>query len=866
MNDDLSICSQILLPFLADDEVLNECNSKHTATALVQFLQMVSSMEDDANVFQSILESAKVTDTMNLAQYRNSVMNLVVDKQLTSLKQYKKQFNSEQLIYVYYALSKQILARTLDPENSKEVKFIYQMTLTLHRYILLYVTKKSTPIQTSIKDTTKNLIRINDILLNVLGNKHLVPHLYDWLFSGHETLNSIDFYLHIVRMIVNHPNTFVLYGGGKNSDHKYLKIERGSESFQIDFSGRVSNAGAKKKKSDHTQNKDISGIESAANPSDQAYNINYSGFFKDAKKHIETIIEAKPGKSENSKSGNGGNSYERHPTPPEPFEVFNESIIPALFNDIDYADQAFYPKESSRFPHTIKFLEDVESLSEEKKKPPTLRQQMKHCKAFSAAVTKYRLLLTTDYDTPTLSQLSFFLQTLLEKPFTKNKVDSTLYSEQDIQRIMLVACIVTGIEYDRLIQILERSSNSRNRVEIIKEKYLHLQLDESLQVQDDLNENLFHKTERNITYKLPYILDLLLDDVIKHFNQYHFLKNANQKEFIESYIQDMAVKIHFKPKDLWRLSLTYRREELTSDVNAMYAMGKFQQNDKPRMHYHTTPKRSVIHSKWLEKYSEILGTESLLATAMGLNPYQPKPVSKETGTELTGSKKYIKDESLTLFFKEISSLYFKTNDPYIKHNLLSIHLRYAMSVLLGTREYNGSDHFSKISYSIGVMITSEKAQTELSGTRIIPMCKTIVDMIRNYIHYCQLHFKITPLQPFLFRSISKTKDWKPYPSEITFKASMKEFTSDMLIASMYDNISTFIRDVPLNIGRYIASNHFEKMGLNYHYLEAYLGHYFAGAEQHGKFSSMDTQEYIRSIANMTESFAHRYGIRKLINV
>jgi len=864
-NNNSTVCKHLLLPFLADEEVLKECDTNDTATALLQFIKMVSLMDDNALIFESILTLASVP--MNLSQYRNSVMDISVKKQLKSLKEYRKKFSSEQLIRVYYALSRQMIARNFDQDDPlEEVRFIYKMTLLIHRNILQYTAKNNDYAKTAIKDTTKNLIRINDILLNVLGNKHHVPHLYDWFFSGYETHDSIDFYLRIVNLIVDHPNTFVLYGGGANTTHKYLKIERGSESFQIDFSGRISNPGANEKKEESHRVKDIEGLESIYNPSNQIYNTNFSHFFKDAQKHIETIINSKPAKAKKDYSGNGGDAYERHPTPPEPFEVFRESIVPAIFNDVDYADQAFYQKESSRFPHTVNFLEDAERLSEEAKKPPTIRQQMKQCKAFSAAVTKYRLLLASDYDTPTLSQLSFFLRRLLEKPFTKNKVDSALYSEHDIQRIMLVACIVTGIEYDRLIQILDRSSNSRNKVEVIKEKYLHMRLDESLQVQDDFNENLFHRTERNITYKLPYILDLLLHHVIEHFNQYHFLKNANQKELIESYIQDMAVKIHFKPKDLWRLSLTYRREELTSDVNAMYAMGKFQQNDKPRMHYHTTPKQSVIHSKWLEKYSEMLGIESLLATAMGLKHYQPKPVSKETGTELTGSKKYIKDESLTSFFKEISSLYFKTDDPYIKHNLLSIHLRYAMSVLLGTREYNGSDNFSRISYSIGVMITSEKAQTELSGTRIIPMCKTIADMIQNYVRYCELQFNITPLQPFLFRYISKTKDWEPYPSEITFKASMKEYAADMLSASIYDKISTFIRDIPLNIGRYIASNYFERMGLNYHYLEAYLGHYFAGAEQHGKFSSMHTHEYIRAITKMTEEFAKKYGIRKLSNV
>jgi hypothetical protein len=185
-----------------------------------------------------------------------------------------------------------------------------------------------------------------------------------------------------------------------------------------------------------------------------------------------------------------------------------------------------------------------------------------------------------------------------------------------------------------------------------------------------------------------------------------------------------------------------------------------------------------------------------------------------------------------------------------------------MSVLLGTREYKDSDNFSHISHILRVMITSEKAQTELSGVRIIPMCQTISKMIQSYIYYCETNFDITPTQPFLFKDQTLAR----FPSDMTFKATMKEFTTDTLTGSMYDNVAEFVKNVPLNIGRYIASNHTEYIGTNYHYLEAYLGHYFAGAEQHGKYSSMNTQQYVSVISTMTESFARRYGIRNLLNV
>lgn len=862
-NNQPSDCYQVILPFLNVDGDLKDCQSQHTAAALLQFIQMTECMKDDAQTYQSILEYAQVP--LNLAEYRNWVLKLCEGKQPTNFKDYQTNFDSTKLIRVYYALSKQLLVHKMATNDiSAELHKIYSMTLTIHAHLLLYKVKVLKINNEAVQETNRSLIRINDILMNILKNKKDKPQIYSWFFEDYENKSSLDFYTDILQLIADHPLSFPLARNPDNKTEKNLVIYRegfkGNERLQIIFSGRKMNVGGIHESDLDKKAKDIAGIENTNQDDLEKLNTNFARQCEKAIKYLEVIINGKASSQRNDDSEGGGGSYERHPTPPEPFELYEESIPDILAEqDIDYADKAHYTKEYSRFPKTLEFISDNTSLTDKQKESPTLRQQMKTCRAFSAKVTKYRLLLTSDYETPTLSQLSHFLDKLLENPFSKQQ---TFYTENDIMRIMLTACIITGIEYDRLVQILERSSNTRNKIEVIKDKYLHIKLDEALQIKEEPNEKIFTITERTLSYKLPYILNLLLHQIIEDFEHYQFLKNADLKAFAESAIESMELNIHFKPKELWRLSLTFRREEMTNDVNAMFAMGKFQQNDKPRMHYHTTPTKSVIHSKWLEKYSEMLNTESLLAKAMGLRNYQPKKVSKEDSTKLTGTKKYIKDDELIFFFKELTSLYLKTNDPFIKHNLLTIHLRYAMSVLLGTREYKDSDNFSHISHMLRVMITSEKAQTELSGVRIIPMCQTISKMIQSYIYYCQTNFKITPTQPFLF----KDQALGHFPSDMTFKATMKEFANDTLKDSMYKNIVEFVKSVPLNIGRYIASNYAEYMGTNYHYLEAYFGHYFAGAEQHGKYSSMDTQQYISVISAMTESFARRYRIRNLLNV
>lgn len=858
-NNESSDCHQVILPFLSVDGDLKDYQSQHTAAALLQFIQMTEYMRDDAQTYQSILGLAKVS--LNLAEYRNWVLKLYDGKQPKNLKDYQTNFDSTKLIRVYYALAKQLLIHEMSTNDiSAELHKIYSMTLTIHAHLLLYKEKVLKINKEAVQETNRSLIRINDILMNILKNKKDKPQIYAWFFEDFNNKSSLDFYTDILNLIVSHPNSFPLVRDPNNKREKYLVIYRENQRLRIIFSGRKMNVGGVHEKEHERIAKDIAGIENTNQDDFEKLNTIFVRQCENAIKYLEVIISGKTSSQKNDDLEGGGGSYDRHPTPPEPFELYEESIPDILAEqDIDYADKAHYTKEYSRFPKTLEFISDNTSLTDKQKESPTLRQQMKTCRAFSAKVTKYRLLLTSDYETPTLSQLSHFLDKLLENPFSKQQ---TFYTENDIMRIMLTACIITGIEYDRLVQILERSFNTRNKIEVIKDKYLHIKLDEALQIKEEPNEKIFTITERTLSYKLPYILNLLLHQIIEDFEHYQFLKNADLKAFAESAIESMELNIHFKPKELWRLSLTFRREEMTNDVNAMFAMGKFQQNDKPRMHYHTTPTQSVIHSKWLEKYSEMLNTESLLAKAMGLRNYQPKKVSKEDGTKLTGTKKYIKEEELIFFFKEISSLYLKTNDLFMKHNLLTIHFRYAMSVLLGTREYKDSDNFSHISHILRVMITSEKAQTELSGVRIIPMCQTISKMIQSYIYYCQTNFDITPTQPFLFKDQTLAR----FPSDMTFKATMKEFTTDTLTGSMYDNVAVFVKNVPLNIGRYIASNHTEYIGTNYHYLETYLGHYFAGAEQHGKYSSMNTQQYVSVISTMTESFARRYGIRNLLNV
>ena len=195
-------------------------------------------------------------------------------------------------------------------------------------------------------------------------------------------------------------------------------------------------------------------------------------------------------------------------------------------------------------------------------------------------------------------------------------------------------------------------------------------------------------------------------------------------------------------------------------------------------------------------------------------------------------------------------LIFKEDDKTKEFNLVSIYIRYAMSILCATRDFENSSTIRNISFSIHTQIITEKSDSKLNGIRIIPLCETIEKLIKYYNQICNRH-GIYPDYISLYYNNKLIK----FDKKIAFKI-IADITNDKFI-------NDFIKYVPLNTGRHIINQFKVEKQLKATYIETFLGHYISGAEQIGIYSPLHIPSYIYYIREHMQNIANLFGIREL---
>ncbi len=180
-------------------------------------------------------------------------------------------------------------------------------------------------------------------------------------------------------------------------------------------------------------------------------------------------------------------------------------------------------------------------------------------------------------------------------------------------------------------------------------------------------------------------------------------------------------------------------------------------------------------------------------------------------------------------------------------NYVSIYIRFALSLLVGTRTFLDSANIEHVSYHLKVMRIIEKSNTKISGIRIIPLCNTALKLIQKY------------------KQITKDRGLNNHNFYLYFDNDYHIFNVNniRLIKNLDDMIVNFVENVPLNFGRHLFSKHAIERDLPQDYIDAFLGHYMAGLEQFGIYSTINFKEYVRQITEITEMCAKKYKIKEI---
>jgi hypothetical protein len=278
----------------------------------------------------------------------------------------------------------------------------------------------------------------------------------------------------------------------------------------------------------------------------------------------------------------------------------------------------------------------------------------------------------------------------------------------------------------------------------------------------------------------------------------------------------------------------------------MFCTAIYSQNDTAKMAYASINKKTDYFSDYIQYLYEALEIENVLGSYLNIKMKSShSTVVKER--IYAGSNLLVRDNKVMDFFHKLYDLIYCELDQYKKFNYISIYVRYAMSLLVGTRTFEDSANMKDISRSLKVMKLSEKAETKLSGLRIIPLCNEILELIQYYQQSCEkfaldnTKFYLFINEQFLLMSRERVEKYQLFEGDIL----------------------EFLKKVPLNFGRHVFTKFAIEQGVAQDYIDAFLGHYSAGLEQVGIYSSLDIPMYIDTIRETTSRLAVLYGVKAL---
>ena len=523
-------------------------------------------------------------------------------------------------------------------------------------------------------------------------------------------------------------------------------------------------------------------------------------------------------------------------------------------------------------------LVPVDDSVEEPKDIGNRFMQYKKNISFSASITKSKLLLKTEYKIPEVNHLKEFIH------YISSNNEANFYEIENFSKAIFILSIVFGFTVDDAISFLY---NENKNIKRLQNGRISVAIDSELFAKYRVNP-LLQKRSFTINYVLQDYMHRLINKLTNHIflfsNLAYYFKNMkwerlskvplirisnniraivsknridNFSKFKEDYLSSMKKlinefdkEINIDFKNMWKITLSFSKLFFKDDTIAMLSIAKYQKNDTAKLSYSSTEKFSQKHSLLLESICNALDIPNAISRLLNIEYKIYNHTFSSVEPIFVGSHKALHYKDSKKFFEKMYELIFKEDDKIKKFNLVSIYIRYSMSILCATRDFKNSSTIKNISFSMHTQMITEKSESKLNGIRIIPLCETIERIIKYYNQICNDH-------GIYLDCISLYDNDKlvKFDKKIAFK----------IIASITNDkfINDFIKYVPLNTGRHIINQYKIEKKLNSIYIETFLGHYISGAEQLGIYSPLHIPGYIHYIRENMQNIANLFGIREL---
>lgn len=483
--------------------------------------------------------------------------------------------------------------------------------------------------------------------------------------------------------------------------------------------------------------------------------------------------------------------------------------------------------------------EHIEVKIENRKNSKTT--QSKKILAVSSAISKNKLQLPSLYSVPSIGFLSSFCKFIIAR--NENDEETSFYVG------IFIISIVTGIHPEDIIRIFfarKKYESDNNTIE--------LKLDGNYFAKyDRFTKRVGVETVKKIRYKIPF-------ELLHYINK---LRNKNIVYDADKFKKELSILqkksktiMHINFKKIWNCSSIHKKL-VSKNINTemLLATQNIDQNTTPILAYTATPVDMGEYSQWLNEYIEILGIKSDLQNHLfGKVLSNEIIINTEKKRELIGSKKIVKQDELINFLKNIENLLKERRlDKYARFNIYSMHVRYTLSMLLGTRDFSISVDLNRISWKKNIIIIKEKGKYKNSGYRAVPLCSVAQKIIKNYLLALE-SFNIKDKAVILFYKR------KQVPAILS---NIKIVFKDFVFYKKYFNLYEMIDLIPLNVGRHILTTMATAAGVDRDDMNAFMGHAVNGGESLGIYSFHNVKEYRNTFTMILEEISELYELKDI---
>lgn len=475
---------------------------------------------------------------------------------------------------------------------------------------------------------------------------------------------------------------------------------------------------------------------------------------------------------------------------------------------------------------------------------PTLDTQKRRNAAASAKIAKNGLPLQSNYNTPPIELLSDFLASL-----PTNTDDEKLFAS------IVTMTTVIGSQASLVVDMLMKSKNS-----LLKDKgsKLSVKIDESI-FASSASAEFLGKSDNSISFHIPHLMGMQISAAKNSVEKRSEAVDKDElieqcKQYLKDAIQQFPRRINFSIDTLHRPLKAYATAIGADILTANFATATYHTNERAKMAYNATNKDSQAHSNLVNDFWVELNLDEVARNILGIggNIFATKAI-EIAKPKYTGSSRCANVNKTRKFFLALDeNIQVATiaEDDETLFELATTKMGYAMSLLAGTRSFNNSTDFSSWSYALGTITLSEKANSIAAGLRVVPISDELNDGLKSY--------NDTFLKP---RGLKQKLCFYDAGKAIPFNQhSAKKVLDGIPNLAKKAVLEEYVQNVPTNTGRHCISKKATELSIPSEFISTFLGHNFAGSEQFGIYSTLDTKRYYEDMRYVTSSIAIEFGI------